>query len=96
MYFSNLGFRRFREDIEMMLGKTVFVRCAFYFFAPMWCVITPLGLLVSLTKYNSPHDRSIVLLNQSVCRRYVYFNNKVLKYRDDAKSKKRLVRNHVV
>lgn len=29
----------------MMIGDTTIVRIAFFFFAPMWCVLTPLGLL---------------------------------------------------
>ncbi|KAH3750888.1 hypothetical protein DPMN_185424 [Dreissena polymorpha] len=39
------GYQRFRRDIEMMIGATKFTRYMFYYFAPMWIVFTPLGLL---------------------------------------------------
>ncbi|WAR09809.1 S6A14-like protein [Mya arenaria] len=40
------GYVRFRRDIEMMIGDSGFVRVMFYYFAPMWICLTPLGLLV--------------------------------------------------
>lgn len=43
----------------MMLGNTMFVRLAFYYFGPMWCVVTPAGLLVSIGDMSSQgHTRS--------------------------------------
>ncbi|XP_052813847.1 sodium- and chloride-dependent glycine transporter 1-like isoform X2 [Mya arenaria] len=39
------GYVRFRRDIEMMIGDSGFVRVMFYYFAPMWICLTPLGLL---------------------------------------------------
>lgn len=39
------GFFRFKEDIEMMLGRSIPVQCSFVYFGIMWCIITPIGLL---------------------------------------------------
>nr|WLN44356.1 ORPHAN1 [Sinonovacula rivularis] len=43
------GYTKFRKDIEMMLGYSsvikTFTSISFYFFAPMWCLVTPLCLL---------------------------------------------------
>ena len=44
-FFS--GFNRFRRDIEMMLGSTIPVKAAFFFFGPTWCIISPVALAVS-------------------------------------------------
>ena len=47
-----LGFIQFRKDILLMLGYsptlTMFVNCTVYYFAPMWCVFTPVSLLVRI------------------------------------------------
>ncbi|XP_063412861.1 sodium- and chloride-dependent glycine transporter 2-like [Mytilus trossulus] len=40
------GFFRFRKDIEMMMGNSLPVQVTFFFFAPTWCVISPVALAV--------------------------------------------------
>ena len=41
------GVMKFKKDIEMMLGRTLGTKIAFYFFIPMWCFITPACLVVN-------------------------------------------------
>lgn len=40
------GYKKFHEDVEMMIGDHVVVKALFIYFAPMWCFFTPAGLLV--------------------------------------------------
>lgn len=39
------GIWTFKKDIEMMIGKTTITFISFFYFLPMWCVLTPLCLL---------------------------------------------------
>ncbi|XP_052080733.1 sodium- and chloride-dependent glycine transporter 1-like [Mytilus californianus] len=40
------GYLRLKSDIEMMLGRGIPVTIGFFYFAPTWCFIAPIALLV--------------------------------------------------
>ncbi|XP_071148141.1 sodium- and chloride-dependent glycine transporter 1-like [Mytilus edulis] len=40
------GYLRMKSDIEMMLGRGIPVTIGFFYFAPTWCFIAPIALLV--------------------------------------------------
>lgn len=42
------GVIKFKKDIEMMLGRRLMTKIAFFFFIPAWVLITPLALMVSI------------------------------------------------
>lgn len=52
MLITILGYLRLKTDIEMMLGRGIPVTIGFFYFAPNWCVISPIPNLVSVQSQN--------------------------------------------